>query len=396
MEENRQYVEEDEIDLLDLIKVIWKNKKLIIGITILITIIAAVVSIRMPKIYKSEMVFMAEQGDGSNGLSALASSIPFASMLGSSGGKSGINFITIMESRTFREDIVKNLKLYDYYIEKNEIDLSKLEEKDKPTITDIAEWLKNIVTVAQDDKSGTYTVDVELDDAEKSAEISNYYYTELERYIKEKNLTKAKRNREFIGKQLKLVEKKLKTQEEKLKNIEKKYNTVSIMDEAQALTEILTKLKTNVFELSGKLEVLKQFTGNENIEVKKLKKEISVYQGQITALEKGNKKLPIEMIALKDVPDIKIKMSRLQREVETTVSIYKMLLAQNETAKIDEVKENSVINILDPAITPKVPIKPNKKLNVIIGFVLGIFLGIFLAFFKEFIKGVDWNKIKED
>jgi uncharacterized protein involved in exopolysaccharide biosynthesis len=45
--------------------------------------------------------------------------------------------------------------------------------------------------------------------------------------------------------------------------------------------------------------------------------------------------------------------------------------------------------IIDPAIEPIAPIKPNKKLNILITGVLGLFVGIFVAFFLEF-----WQKEK--
>jgi len=139
-----------------------------------------------------------------------------------------------------------------------------------------------------------------------------------------------------------------------------------------------------------------EFSGSENIEVQRIEKEIEAYQKQIKALKEGSEDIPVDIISLKDIPDIKIKMNRLQREVEATVTVYTMLLSQYETAKIDEIKGESVITILDEAIVPKVPFKPNKKLNVIIGFVLGMFLGIFTAFLKEFVKNVDWSKITEE
>ena len=72
-----------------------------------------------------------------------------------------------------------------------------------------------------------------------------------------------------------------------------------------------------------------------------------------------------------------------------------MLLVQAGTAKIEEVKDIPVTNILDKPIEPKIPSKPNKKLIVVIGFVLGVFLGVFAAFVKEFIKGIDFKKITE-
>ncbi|OQY09255.1 MAG: hypothetical protein B6I28_03380, partial [Fusobacteriia bacterium 4572_132] len=252
MEENKEllikqnYIEEDEIDLMDLIKVIWKNKKIIIGITIIITTLAVIFSLTQKSIYKSELTFTEQSSGSSGGLASLASSIPFASLAGMSGGSDSLNLLVIMESRGFRKGIVKKLNLFDYYIEKNEIDLSELEDKNKPNEYDIVNWLKDLVTIAKDEKTGVYTINVEMDDPEMATKIANIYFNEMENYLQEKNITTSKKNKKFIGEQLKIVEKKLKEQEENLKKIEEKYNTVSILDEAKAVTEILASLKKNI------------------------------------------------------------------------------------------------------------------------------------------------------
>ena len=398
VEEKIEAIEEDEIDLLDLIKVIWKNRFLIVGTTIFITVLAVFVSIRMTEVYKSEMTFTAETEGSGGGMAALASSIPMASLMGVSGGGStaGPNIVVIMESRSFREDVVRTLGLYDYYISKNEIKLTEIDEDEIPTIHDVARWLGDIVSVSKDDRTGVYKIEVEYEDPKKSVDFANGYFEELKSYLSDKNITTAKRNREYLERQVSIVEEKVRGQEEALREIEEKYNTVSIMEEANALTEIIASLKKNILTLNARLQVAIEFAGMQNIEVQRLQREIEVYRDQIEQLERGGDNLPISMISVSDIPNIKTQMNRLQREVKATASVYEMLLSQLEKSKLEEISDESVLNILDEAIVPKYPFKPNKKLNVVIGFILGGFLGIFIAFLKEFIKSVDWSQVIED
>lgn len=55
MKENEIY--EDEIDLFDLFDKLNKQKKLIIGITAISTILAIIISLMIPKVYKAEVFF---------------------------------------------------------------------------------------------------------------------------------------------------------------------------------------------------------------------------------------------------------------------------------------------------------------------------------------------------
>jgi uncharacterized protein involved in exopolysaccharide biosynthesis len=389
---------EDEIDLLELIKVLWKNRKLIVTVTFVITILSGVVVFMMPRQYSAELTFTSEVAK-KGGLASLAGSLsPLAALAGAGGTDMGVDFKIIMESRSFREDVVKRNTLLEYY--KN---MNKKKKSNKPvkkgkkevTVRDAAEWLGKITTIEKDDKTGVYSIKVMMTDKEKVALIAQMYYDELKIYLRDKRMSKAKMNRIYVQKQLELVDAKLKEKEEELKMIEKRYNSVSIGDEAKAVAEMTAEIKKGILEKTNQLAIVKEFAGEENIEVKRLEKEISVYEKQLSALKTGGNKVPVDVVPLNDIPSLKIKLERLTRERAATAEVYKMLLVQSETAKIDEIKDSDVLNILDTAIEPEKPSKPSRKLGVIIGFVMGAFLGIFGAFVKEFISKIDFKKITE-
>ena len=389
---------EDEIDLLELIKVLWKNRKLIVTVTFVITILSGVVVFMMPRQYSAELTFTSEVAK-KGGLASLAGSLsPLAALAGAGGTDMRVDFKIIMESRSFREDVVKRNTLLEYY--KN---MNKKKKSNKPvkkgkkevTVRDAAEWLGKITTIEKDDKTGVYSIKVMMTDKEKVALIAQMYYDELKIYLRDKRMSKAKMNRIYVQKQLELVDAKLKEKEEELKMIEKRYNSVSIGDEAKAVAEMTAEIKKGILEKTNQLAIVKEFAGEENIEVKRLEKEISVYEKQLSALKTGGNKVPVDVVPLNDIPSLKIKLERLTREIAATAEVYKMLLVQSETAKIDEIKDSDVLNILDTAIEPEKPSKPSRKLGVIIGFVMGAFLGIFGAFVKEFISKIDFKKITE-
>lgn len=392
-----EFSAEDEIDLLELLRVIWKNRIMILIIAVVVTVVAGVKAISMPKIYEAELTFMAEsQKSSSGGLAALAGSLPLSALGISSGSDGAIDYKTIMESRTFREEVIKNRGLYSYFIKSNKIDISKIKDKKNiPTMIDAANWIGGKVKVSKDDKTGVYKIKTEISDKKMAAVISQKYYDELQLYLKEKKMTKTKMNRIYIEKQLELVNLKMSEQENEIKKIGKKYNSVSVGDEAKASAEIMAEIKKTIMEKSSQLAIMKEFAGEDNIELKKTEKELEVYQQQLAGLQTGGKNIPVDVIPLNDIPSLKIKMERLTRELQATAELYKMLLVQAGTARIEEVKDIPVTNILDKPIEPKIPSKPNKKLIVVIGFVLGVFLGVFAAFVKEFIKGIDFKKITE-
>lgn len=79
-------------------------------------------------------------------------------------------------------------------------------------------------------------------------------------------------------------------------------------------------------------------------------------------------------------PQLVLEWGRLQRQVDMRDQIYSSLLSAYETARIEEVKDLPVINIIEP---PELPIGPDKRGGVkktALGLFVGAFLGCLLAF----------------
>jgi len=75
----------------------------------------------------------------------------------------------------------------------------------------------------------------------------------------------------------------------------------------------------------------------------------------------------------------------LTRLATVNADIYTFLLQKHEEARIAKASTISNISVIDPAITPDRPIKPNKKKNLLIGIIMGLMLGVGMAFFREYL-----------
>src|SRR6266567_1321825 len=88
---------------------------------------------------------------------------------------------------------------------------------------------------------------------------------------------------------------------------------------------------------------------------------------------------------LKQLPAAERDLARLMRYTKVNADIYTFLLQKHEEARIAKASTISNINVIDPAITPSAPIKPNKKKNLLLGLLVGAMLGIGLAIFQEYL-----------
>jgi len=87
---------------------------------------------------------------------------------------------------------------------------------------------------------------------------------------------------------------------------------------------------------------------------------------------------------LANLPTIEQKLLELNRDLEIKQEIYTLIFKNLEEVKIAQAAVVGSSYIVDTAMIPLNPVKPNKKLTVAIGGVLGVFLGILLVFAIEF------------
>ena len=110
------------------------------------------------------------------------------------------------------------------------------------------------------------------------------------------------------------------------------------------------------------------------------KNKLFIYDQQILAKEElalseeglteYRKQHPIAL----DTPDLQLDRGRLMRNVEANQAVYITLLQQYEMAKIEEAKENLLVNILDNAEPSVYKVKPKRKLIVFFVFFTSLFL----------------------
>ena len=94
-------------------------------------------------------------------------------------------------------------------------------------------------------------------------------------------------------------------------------------------------------------------------------------------------------------PSLELQLDRLTRNVEIQKGIFLTLKQQLELAKIEEVQETSIVQILD---RPQVPLRPsniNLKLSVISSAALGLVVGLLFGFVRSFLESNDMQERKK-
>jgi len=116
-----------------------------------------------------------------------------------------------------------------------------------------------------------------------------------------------------------------------------------------------------------------------------IKSRISSVKGDLESSEQRYKAFNEQNRQISS-PALQLEEERLARDVEIQKGIYLTLKQQLELAKIEEIQEASIVQILDEPQVPLQPSNKNLKSNVLLAGVLGIIIGILLGFVRAYLN----------
>ncbi len=366
----------EEINLLDLLIVLIKRKRLIIGITFSIATVAAVIGLFMTPIYKAETKILPPQ-QGSSGMASqlLGQLGGAASLIGGAVGVKTSNdlYIALLKSRPILDSIIGRFKLMELYKAKS--------------MEDARKTLATVLRAQDDKKSGIISIGIEDKDPKMAADIANAFVDELRNYNKKLALTEASHKRLFFEEQLKDVKEGLIKSEEAMRGFQEKTGAFKIDDQAKAAIEGIAKLKATIAEREVQIKVMKTYATSYNPDTQRVEEELKGLKEQLSGLEaKSSGGNPDVILSTGRIPALGTEYIRKMREFKYNEALYEILLRQYEMARLEEAKDAPVIQIIEKAIPPEKKIKPNRSMMVMLAMVTGFFISVFAAFFMEYLE----------
>ena len=371
----------------------WNSRKFIFKNTIIVTGVALIVSLLLPKWYASKAVVLSSGAGQFNFLSSI-SPIPVADFGLSTINEDINNFIAILQSRTVKEHMVNKFNLVDRYKQRDiEFAMEAFEEKMELEVTE--EGTLEILIIDKDPLVAKQMVSEAL-----------FMLDQINQNI---GMEAGKYNREFLEKRLNQNKHDLEKAEFALKIFQEKTGIIDLVAQlsstmqmsAQAYNSIFeayTELYAKKIETETELAVAKTTLSINNPTIMQLEKLLNEQIFQLEQLMiKLDEKLqyllsnitPTQVDAVPNIefsvsfnslPSLGLENGRLIREVELQSTIQELLLPQFEQAKLEETKNIPTLQVIDK---PKVAInkaKPKRALIVIGASLMSILLSIIFIY----------------
>lgn len=350
MKESNKVIQDDEIDLLELARVIWFKRGYILKVTSIFVVLGLVIAFTSKVEYEASCKLMPESQEGGKGnlggLGGLAGLAGIDLGLGATSSLTPELYPEIVKSIPFQLELIHTpirfekldslLSSYTYFM-----------EIDRPSFFG---WIAEYTIGLPGKVKGLFTADevapVNLQD--DLIRLSKRDWKLLEMYRERINVS-----------------------------VDSKTGIITITTEmpdpyaAARVTDLVVK------KLTGEVTNYKVEKAQVNLEFimeryAEAEKEYEVKQKQVARFADRNKNITRSLV--------QTEYQRLQNEMNITFEVYKGLATQLEQAKIKVKEETPVFTVLEPVKIPVVQSSPDKKTILVLSILSGLGISVIVIF----------------
>lgn len=355
-------VNDNEIDLIALLKTIWNSRKMIIRTTVIFMIVGLIIALFSPKEYIASSTMVPQLSNKQSrlgGLSSLAAMAGFNIDLNMETSElSPYIYPQIVQSVPFQLELMNtqfNIKgvdhpvsLYDYYMDYAKPDVFSLAKK--YTI-----GLPGLIIKALKHKSS----ETEFTNFNDSLMLSTIALTENQEYI-----------RKFLSEWVTLET-----------NDKEGYVILKAVSHDQKLAA----------QIAFKAQMLLQIYITE-FKIKKAAAQLEFISGRYAEKKSNYEKAQANLAKFNDRNKnitssvARMELDRLENEYQLAFEVYSQLAQQFEQAQIKVKEDTPVFSIIKPVIVPIEKSKPNRPLILIFWTFFGFVISIVWIFGKQYFQ----------
>jgi len=366
--------------LVKYLGVILKWRRLIFGNTLILTVLAVIVSLVLPPRYTATAQLLPPIDEGDMfGLTSLLGGGVSSGLSRFKAGLSGAAtpsdlMIGILSSRTVMEHVAERCSVAEYYRIR------------KPSPEKSVRQLRYMTNLAATD-DGIVRISVEAKTRGLAAEVANTYVAELDSFLRYSNISRGRNMRVFIEKRLGQLDTSLAVAGESLKAFQELNKVASVDDETKAAIDVYARMKSEMSVKEAEYEAARSGASDENPYVENLRREIDATRDELRKLEQGGGASGFGVgygVSFARLPGVAAKFARRYQDFRIQQEAFAALYQQYEYARILEARDAPTLTVLDRAVPPERRSFPRRAVMVAAVFLFSLFLGIALAFLSEY------------
>ncbi|MCF7813683.1 MAG: hypothetical protein K9N40_04305 [Candidatus Cloacimonetes bacterium] len=372
-----------KVNLIDIFIVLAKRKKIIILVTLIVSILSVLFVLIIPQYWVSKATIkpVTDNNQGLNISSALMGL--GSSFLNGNVTTSSIDFVSIMNSRTFSEDVVKHFDLATYF---------EIVEEDPYRVMETATALlqESIMSFYVSPETGIIHIYAETKDRLLSKEIVDYYVKKIEEYNLTVQKSKGRQKRIFLESRIEEIESKMDELKLRMQNFQEKNRVLEIDSQIRGAIDLYSSLLKKQLELEMEIVSYNELYPEGSAKLKILELSLSEIDKKIKGLESGSDYK--YMLGMENVPELANSYSSLYSQLEINKTLYEFIFPQLESARLEELKDLPSLEIIDEGNIAGYRSKPKRARFCIIMFLSAIIISSTLVIISQYTS--DEQKVK--
>tara|TARA_B100000886_G_scaffold333993_1_gene288873 strand:- start:1669 stop:2739 length:1071 start_codon:yes stop_codon:yes gene_type:complete len=351
LKKNKNFFDEDTIDIIYLLNFVWSKKKLISKFSILFLIVGIIISLNIKNKYQSSISFYPDYNTvNNNQISGLA-------------GLVGINLNEQINSNNIPVNLYPNI-------------IGSASFKKKLLATEI-NLDDEIISYKK------YLLNEDISTLDQIIQIIQFPLNQLKLFLNNFSLKKIKKKEieEFVLLELSSEEyylHKLLNNIISLKIYEEGYVELTVIDNNPNISSTITDQAYNLLQekiIDHKIKKLNDVYKFIENQLKLRKKELYRLQDSLAIFSDSNKNIKSDLF--------QNKLERIKSEYNLSISIYNELSLNKEKTAIEVKRNTPIFTIINPVVKPNERFYPNRRSIVILFTLVGFSLSILFIFYKE-------------
>jgi uncharacterized protein involved in exopolysaccharide biosynthesis len=370
------------------LRLLWQGRRLISRATFAGLLMGTLLAFLLPERFESRTQLMPPDTRSSSGLALAALATKGGGAVGSMAGdmlglkSSGALFIGILGSVTVEDRLVERFELQKVYRE-------RLAE-------DARRKLAENTVVFEDRKSGIITISVVDKDPRRAAGIAQAYVEELDRLMGALSTSAAHRERMFLEERLQAVKQELDEAVKELSQFESKNAAIDIQEQGKSMVDAAALLMGQLIAAESELKGLEEIYTANNVRIQSVQARIAELRRHLDKMRgtagkgssaAGNSRESLYP-SIRELPMLGMTYADLYRRTKIKEAVYETLTQEYELARVQEVKEEPSVKVLDVARVPQKKSFPPRGQIIALGF----FLSQIAAMFWVVARG-SWEEI---
>lgn len=356
---------------------LYKIKYFILLFVAVCTGISVYYTMQMDNWYASTANLVPPKKDGSSlegagsGISSALKNIGLTRMGEKSGG--GYSYLVILQSRSVKDSIISKYNLRAEY------------EMEGAKMSDVLLAFEGNLDISLEGE-GNYYITIWDKDPERAAKMVKDYVALANRMSERLVSEEGKVNTSFLEQRIAKLEESYRQSADSLQRLSQKYNIISPQEQAQAVLSSLSELKYELIKQEVSYEMMVNRYGANDPYTLVQKDLYDQLKSKLAAAESksgfaGN-------FPLKKSAAIGLEYMRLYAEIETFIKVKAFIMPMLEDAKLDAIKNQRNLFIVDEPLPADKKSKPRRSYIVagVAGgsLVLSILFSLILFSIKNF------------